>query len=142
MPSSSLASGSSSSRGETLQERCDRYRDEREDALRKLEDLRRQFKHADNTEDWLRKERDALQQDVWVLRTKLDDEEERSERRREEREEWREKFDRILTLIKQGKPPSQRSVRKTHKGRRRSRKYKEERRRASTAPPPKSRSHK
>ena len=54
MPSSSLASGSSSSRGETLQERCDRYRDEREDALRKLEDLRRQFKDADNTEDRLR----------------------------------------------------------------------------------------
>ena len=80
LSSSSLASGSSSSRGQTLQERCDRYRDEREDALRKLEDLRRQFKDADNTEDRLRKERDAMQQDVPMLRTKLSDEEERSER--------------------------------------------------------------
>jgi|Transcript_28550 hypothetical protein len=77
-----------------------------------------------------------------MLRTKLSDEEERSERRREEREEWREKYDRILTLIKQGKPPLQRSVKKTHRGRRRSRKYEEERQRASTAPPPKNRSHK
>ena len=77
-----------------------------------------------------------------MLRTKLSDEEERSERRREERKEWREKFDRILTLIKQGKPPSQRSVRKTHKGRRRSRKYKAQRRRGPTSPPPNSRSNK
>ena len=80
-----------------------------------------------------------MQQDVRMLRTKLSDEEECSERRREERKEWCEKYERFVTLIKQGKPPLQRSVKKTHRGRRKSRKYEEERQRASTGPPPKNR---